>query len=58
MIWTDVTGCGSSEAKAFEGTYELRSPGWKSTIGGVMLSTWGHVHDGKPHLVSYRSFIY
>jgi hypothetical protein len=46
MIWTDVTGCGPSEAQPKEGTYELRSPGWNSTIGGVMLKTWGHLHDG------------
>jgi hypothetical protein len=47
FLWTDVTGCGTSEAPAQEGVYELRSPGWISTIGGVMLSTLGHVHDGE-----------
>jgi hypothetical protein len=55
MIWADVTGCGTSEAKPIEGTYELRSPGWKSTISGVMLSTLGHVHDGM-HNPLLRSF--
>jgi len=46
MLWMDITGCGASEARPQEGNYELRSPSWNSTIGGVMLATLGHVHDG------------
>jgi hypothetical protein len=46
MLWLDITGCGPSEAVPREGAYTARSPGWTSTIGGVMLSTLGHTHDG------------
>jgi hypothetical protein len=46
MLWMDVTGCYNANAAAKEGAYELRSPGWKSTISGVLLSTLGHTHDG------------
>jgi hypothetical protein len=53
MLWMDVTGCGASEAKPQEGVYELRSPGWNSTISGVMLSTLGHVHDGGVYTTLY-----
>jgi len=53
MIWTDITGCGASEAAPKEGTYEMMSPGWTSTIGGVMLATLGHVHDGGVYTTLY-----
>jgi hypothetical protein len=46
MLWLDITGCGPSEAVPREGAYTARSPGWTSTIGGVMLATLGHTHDG------------
>jgi hypothetical protein len=53
MVWADITGCGASEAIPKEGSYEFKSPGWSSTIGGVMLSTLGHVHDGGVYTTLY-----
>jgi len=46
MLWMDVTGCYNAEATAQEGFYELKSPGWNSTIGGALIYTLGHTHDG------------
>jgi hypothetical protein len=47
MVWMDIVGCGDSDTPAREGYFEIKSPPWKSKIGGVMLATAGHVHDGK-----------
>jgi hypothetical protein len=46
MLWMDLTGCSDSYMPGREGYYEYRSPGWKSSIGGRLLSTNGHMHDG------------
>jgi hypothetical protein len=47
MIWMDITGCGHAEVPAKEGYYEMKSPGWTSTVKGRLLHTLGHTHDGK-----------
>lgn len=46
LIWLDIDGCGSGEVPAQEGHYELKSPVWRSTISGRLLTTTGHTHDG------------
>lgn len=46
MAWVDITGCGWSDAPGLEGIYEYKSPGWKSTVAGALLYTYGHTHDG------------
>jgi len=45
--WMDVTGdCGGSYVNAREGQFDLKNPGWTSTINGHFLSATGHGHDG------------
>jgi hypothetical protein len=46
MVWLDVTDCGEARTPAKEGSYELQSTPWASTIEGTMLFTAGHAHDG------------
>jgi hypothetical protein len=46
MVWLDVTDCGEAKTPAKEGSYELQSTPWTSTVEGVMLYTAGHSHDG------------
>jgi hypothetical protein len=47
MMWMDIAGCGDSDMIAKEGLYEVKSPVWKSKVGGLLLATTGHVHDGE-----------
>jgi hypothetical protein len=46
MVWLDVTDCGEAKAPAKEGSYELQSTPWASSVEGVMLFAAGHAHDG------------
>jgi hypothetical protein len=45
-VWLDVTDCGDSNTPAKEGSYELQSTPWTSSVEGIMLATAGHTHDG------------
>lgn len=46
MVWLDVTDCGEARTRAKEGSYELQSTPWASSVEGVMLFAAGHAHDG------------
>jgi hypothetical protein len=53
MVWLDISGCTDSNMPGREGEYEYQSPGWKSTIGGKMLASVGHMHDGGTQTMVY-----
>jgi len=55
MAWLDVTGCGVSDTPARVGNYELKSPGWRATYSGRLLSATGHTHDGGHEVTIYKN---
>jgi hypothetical protein len=55
MAWLDITGCGTSDYPAKTGNYEVKSPGWKATYSGRLLSATGHTHDGGADVTIYKN---
>ncbi|KAK2736689.1 hypothetical protein FQN55_001540 [Onygenales sp. PD_40] len=54
VAWLDVTGnCPISYVPAKEGSYELKSRGWRSTISGRLLFAYGHEHSGGTNTTIY-----
>jgi len=45
-VWLDVAQCGTSEATARTGSYDLVSAPWASNVAGPLLGVGGHLHDG------------
>ena len=55
MAWLDAGGCGDSDQTPQNGTFDLSSPAWTSTVSGTMLSADGHVHDGGENVTIYQN---
>jgi hypothetical protein len=55
MAWLDITGCGMSDYPARSGTYEVKSPAWRSSVSGKLLSATGHEHDAGAEVIVYKN---
>jgi len=49
-LWLDIGGCSGSNVPAREGVYQIESPVYKLTMGGLLLETSSHLHDGGTHM--------
>jgi len=55
MAWFDAGGCGNSDQTPKNGSYDLTSPSWTSTVSGTMLAADGHVHDRGLNVTLYQN---
>ena len=56
MAWLDAGGCYSgSEITPKNGSYDLTSPTWTSSISGTMLAADGHVHNGGENVTIWKN---
>jgi len=55
MAWLDITGCGTSDYPAKVGNYEVKSPAWRTSFSGRLVSATGHEHDGGSEVNIYKN---
>lgn len=50
LAWLDITGCGTSDYPPRTGNYEIKSPTWRATYSGRLLSATGSFLPNRTNL--------